>query len=80
MLERLGGQTSLYVQMGEAMITLMADGDVAHRVHDKVRFGFAPGRAHLFDEQGLALPSLNQHPLAGLKRQDNRAASDAVGQ
>ncbi|QFU02700.1 Maltose/maltodextrin import ATP-binding protein MalK [Halomonas sp. THAF5a] len=79
-LERLGGQTSLYVQMGEAMITLMADGDVAHRVHDKVRFGFAPGRAHLFDEQGLALPSLNQHPLAGLKRQDNRAASDAVGQ
>ncbi|WP_458524513.1 ABC transporter ATP-binding protein [Onishia taeanensis] len=79
-LERLGGQTSLYVQMGEALITLMADGDVAHRVHDKVRFGFAPTRAHLFDAEGLALPSLNQHPLAGLKRQDNRAASDAVDQ
>ncbi|MDN3554603.1 ABC transporter ATP-binding protein [Halomonas maura] len=79
-LERLGGQTSLYVQMGEAMVTLMADGDVAHRVHDKVRFGFAPGRAHLFDAQGLALSSLEQHPLAGLRRQDSRAPSDAVGQ
>ncbi|MBB3231754.1 ABC transporter ATP-binding protein [Halomonas stenophila] len=79
-LERLGGQTSLYVQMGEAMVTIMADGDVAHRVHDRVRFGFEPGRAHLFDARGLALPSLHQHPLAGLRRQDNRAPSDAVGQ
>ncbi|UYG07474.1 ABC transporter ATP-binding protein [Halomonas sp. M4R1S46] len=79
-LERLGGQTSLYVQMGEAMVTIMADGDVAHRVHDRVHFGFAPGRAHLFADDGLALPSLHQHPLAGLRRQDNRAPSDAVGQ
>ncbi|WP_431023914.1 ABC transporter ATP-binding protein [Halomonas sp. H5] len=76
-LERLGGQTSLYVQMEESMVTIMADGDVAHRVHDRVRFGFAPGRAHLFDADGLALPSLEQHPLAGLRRQDNRAATDA---
>ena len=79
-LERLGGQTSLYVQMGDLMVTIMADGDVTHRVHDKVRFGFSPGRAHLFDGDGLALPSLEQHPLAGLRRQDSRASSDAVGQ
>ena len=79
-LERLGGQTSLYVQMGESTVTIMADGDVAHRVHDTVRFGFAPGRAHLFDARGLALPSLEQHPLAGLTRQDNRVASDADSQ
>jgi len=78
-LERLGGQTSLYVQMDDLMVTIMADGDVTHRVHDQVRFGFAPGRAHLFDAEGLALPSLEQHPLAGLRRQDSRA-SDAVGQ
>ncbi|MDW7748066.1 sn-glycerol-3-phosphate ABC transporter ATP-binding protein UgpC [Halomonas sp.] len=76
-LERLGGQTSLYVQMGETMVTIMADGDVAHRVHETVRFGFEPGRAHLFDASGLALPSLHQHPLAGLTRRDNRVASDA---
>ncbi|MDI5933853.1 ABC transporter ATP-binding protein [Halomonas kalidii] len=74
-LERLGGQTSLYVQMGEAMVTLMTDGDVAHRVHDKVRFGFEPGRAHLFDAETQALPSLHQHPLAGLTRHDNRLSS-----
>tara|TARA_R110002049_G_scaffold84269_9_gene214523 strand:- start:3407 stop:4558 length:1152 start_codon:yes stop_codon:yes gene_type:complete len=72
-LERLGGQTSLYVQMDDELITIMADGDVAYRVNDTVHFGFAPERAHLFDANGLALPSLEQHPLAGLTRQDNRA-------
>ncbi|MBB3142136.1 ABC transporter ATP-binding protein [Halomonas organivorans] len=76
-LERLGGQTSLYVRMGEQTVTIMADGDVAHRVHDTLRFGFEPGRAHLFDADGLALPSLEAHPLASLKRQDNRMASSA---
>ncbi|EPC02063.1 sugar ABC transporter ATP-binding protein [Litchfieldella anticariensis FP35 = DSM 16096] len=79
-LERLGGQTSLYVQMGELMVTIMADGDVAHRVHDKVNFGFEAGRAHLFDADGMALPSLHQHPLAGLRRQDNRVSSEASDQ
>ncbi|RTQ97677.1 ABC transporter ATP-binding protein [Halomonas nitroreducens] len=79
-LERLGGQTSLYVQMGETMMTIMADGDVAHRVHDKVRFGFPPGRAHLFNADGLTLPSLEQHPLAGLRRQDNRVSSEISDQ
>ncbi|GHE20172.1 ABC transporter ATP-binding protein [Halomonas urumqiensis] len=71
-IERLGGQTSLYITMGETLLTLMADGDVSHRVHDKVRFGFEPGRAHLFDAEGLALTSLERHHLAGLKRQDHR--------
>ena len=75
-LERLGGQTSLYVQMGELLITIMADGDVAYRVNDTVQFGFAAERAHLFDAQGLALESLSQHPLASLTRQDNRAATE----
>ncbi|MFG6666314.1 ABC transporter ATP-binding protein [Halomonas sp. HNIBRBA4712] len=72
-LERLGGQTSLYVEMDGQLLTIMADGDVAYRVHDPVRFGFDARRAHLFDSQGLALESLEVHPLAGLTRQDNRA-------
>jgi len=72
-LERLGGQTSLYVQMNDELVTIMADGDVAYRVHDTVHFGFSPERAHLFDAAGLALPSLQQHPLAGLTRHDNCA-------
>jgi multiple sugar transport system ATP-binding protein len=75
-LERLGGQTSLYVQMGDELVTIMAGGDVAYRVHDTVRFGFSPERAHLFDAAGLALPSLQQHPLAGLTRHDNRASGE----
>ena len=75
-LERLGGQTSLYVQMGELLITIMADGDVAYQVNDTVQFSFAAERAHLFDAQGLALESLSQHPLASLTRQDNRAATE----
>ncbi|PAU76788.1 ABC transporter ATP-binding protein [Halomonas salipaludis] len=72
-LERLGGQTSLYLQMGEQLITLMADGDVEHRVNDRVRFGFDPQRAHLFDTEGMALTSLQRHPLSRLVRQDSRA-------
>lgn len=75
-LERLGGQTSLYVRMGEQLVTLMADGDVSYRVHDQVRFGFADERAHLFNAKGVALPSLAQHPLASLTRQDNRAPGE----
>ncbi|WP_442487843.1 ABC transporter ATP-binding protein [Halomonas litopenaei] len=76
-IERLGGQTSLYVEMDGDLLTLMVDGDVTHRVGDEIRFGFEPGRAHLFGEQGLALASLERHPLASLTRQDNRAASTA---
>ncbi|MBY5968815.1 ABC transporter ATP-binding protein [Halomonas denitrificans] len=76
-IERLGGQTSLYVEMDGELLTLMVDGDVGHRVGDQIRFGFAPSRAHLFDEQGLALAGLERHPLASLTRQDNRAASAA---
>ncbi|WP_447957459.1 ABC transporter ATP-binding protein [Vreelandella sp. EE7] len=79
-LERLGGQTSLYVKMNDQLITLMADGDVAYRVHDTVRFGFDAERAHLFDQHGLALESLALHPLANLTRQDNRGLpTDAPG-
>jgi multiple sugar transport system ATP-binding protein len=75
-LERLGGQTSLYIQTDDDLMTLMADGEVAHRVHDRVRFGFEPRRAHLFDGDGLALPSLDLHPLAGLTRQDHRVSTE----
>nr|WP_298250450.1 sn-glycerol-3-phosphate ABC transporter ATP-binding protein UgpC [uncultured Halomonas sp.] len=79
-LERLGGQTSLYVQMGDNLLTIMADGDVAYRVNDSVRFGFSPDRAHLFDTEGLSLSKLHRHPLASLRRQDNRAPTDTVSQ
>ncbi|RCV89673.1 ABC transporter ATP-binding protein [Billgrantia montanilacus] len=76
-IERLGGQTSLYVRMEDALVTITADGDVTNAVHDEVRFGFEQKRAHLFDGQGLALQGLHRHPLSELERRDNRARPDA---
>ncbi|CBV42370.1 ABC transporter ATP-binding protein [Halomonas elongata] len=76
-IERLGGQTSLYVEMGDDLLTLMVDGDVTHGVGDEIRFNFEPRRGHLFTDDDLALESLERHPLAYLTRRDNRAASDA---
>ncbi|TDX31430.1 multiple sugar transport system ATP-binding protein [Modicisalibacter xianhensis] len=77
-IERLGGSTSLYLQMGETSVTVVTDGDVASQVRDTVRFGFVPSRAHLFDRDGLALQSLQRHPLADISRQDNRSAPSAA--
>ncbi|MCG7601265.1 sn-glycerol-3-phosphate ABC transporter ATP-binding protein UgpC [Halomonas sp. McH1-25] len=77
-IERLGGSTSLYLQMGETLVILVTDGDVASQVRDTVHFGFESGRAHLFDHDGLALPSLHRHPLADVCRQDNRSAPSAA--
>ncbi len=76
-IERLGGQTSLYVDMDEDLLTLMVDGDVTHRVGEEIGFTFEPRRGHLFTDDDIALASLERHPLASLTRQDNRAASDA---
>ncbi|NIC38277.1 sn-glycerol-3-phosphate ABC transporter ATP-binding protein UgpC [Halomonas desiderata] len=76
-IERLGGVTSLYVRMQDTLVTMSADGNVDSRVGDSLRFGFERDCAHLFDGEGLALPSLARHPLAGLNRQDNRAPAAA---
>ncbi|WP_165855930.1 ABC transporter ATP-binding protein [Marinobacter sp. JSM 1782161] len=76
-IERLGGATSLYVQMEQGMVTVVADGDIEHKVGDVVRFGFQPFRGHLFRDDGLALTSLEQHPLTAIDRQANRAPSDS---
>jgi multiple sugar transport system ATP-binding protein len=74
-IERLGGETCLYLQAGDASMTVVTDGDVVHRVHDRVRLGFDPLRAHLFDSEGSALPSLHRHPLAALNSDRSRDSS-----
>ena len=74
-IERLGGETCLYLQAGDASMTVVTDGDVVHRVHDQVRLGFDPLRAHLFDSEGRALPSLHRHPLAAMTRDQSRDSS-----
>ncbi|MEQ5835332.1 sn-glycerol-3-phosphate ABC transporter ATP-binding protein UgpC [Marinobacter sp. NFXS9] len=76
-IERLGGATSLYVQMDHGMITVVADGDIEHKVGDTIRFGFESFRGQLFREDGLALESLQRHPLTAINRQANRASTNS---
>ncbi|TBW50558.1 sn-glycerol-3-phosphate ABC transporter ATP-binding protein UgpC [Marinobacter halodurans] len=76
-IERLGGATSLYVQMDHGMITVVADGDIEHKVGDTIHYGFESFRGHLFREDGLALESLQRHPLTAIDRQANRAPTDS---
>ncbi|WP_035414539.1 ABC transporter ATP-binding protein [Chromohalobacter israelensis] len=78
-IERLGGVTSLYLEHGDSEWILVADGNVAHRVHDEVRFTFDPACAHLFTADGLALAHLTRHPLADIDRKENRASSASDG-
>ncbi|MGY0555160.1 ABC transporter ATP-binding protein [Vreelandella sp. 2A-K22] len=75
-IERLGGATTLYLENADSQWTLVADGDVAHRVHDQVRFSFDPACcAHLFKCNGDALPHRHRHPLVAIDRKENRAPS-----
>jgi len=63
--ERLGGSTLLHVKVeGGDLLTVQADGESPVHMHDKVSLAISAERAHLFDDQGLAIPSVNRHPLA----------------
>ena len=63
--ERLGGQTYLYVQTGTGDLVISeAGGDSTARLHETVQLGFDPAAAHLFDGAGRALPRLRRHALA----------------
>ncbi|WP_148252689.1 ABC transporter ATP-binding protein [Aidingimonas lacisalsi] len=79
-IERLGGMTSLHIQTADELLTLVADGEVTHRVHDQVCFGFPPTRAHLFGQDGMALASLHRHPLTEVQRQENSASTHGRSQ
>ena len=64
-IERLGGQTYLYVQAGNGdLIIAEAGGDSTARLHETVQLSFDPNAAHLFDGNGHALPRLHRHALA----------------
>ncbi|WP_062222333.1 ABC transporter ATP-binding protein [Aureimonas sp. D3] len=65
-IERLGGQTYLYIQAGNGdLIIAEAGGDSTARLHETVQLSFDPNAAHLFDGNGHALPRLHRHALAG---------------
>jgi multiple sugar transport system ATP-binding protein len=63
--ERLGGETYLYVQNTAArdLIVAEAGGSSTARTHETTRLGFNPADAHLFLSDGLALQRRERHPL-----------------
>ena len=77
MVERLGGETFLYTQLGAGeMLVIQADGEIPTRVHEQDR-----GQARSRD-----LPSVRRrrawrssapqrHPLADIRRTSGRKAS-----
>jgi multiple sugar transport system ATP-binding protein len=73
--ERLGGATLLHVKLeGGDLLTVQTDGESPVHMHDKVALSIASDRAHLFDEQGLAIPAVTRHPLADRKVRGGPAA------
>ena len=63
--ERLGGQTYLYVQVTPSNLFIVeAAGDLAVKVHDQIAIGIDPRSSHLFREDGTAIDLLERHPLA----------------
>jgi multiple sugar transport system ATP-binding protein len=75
--ERLGGETFLYTQIGGGgeMLVIQADGEIPTRVHDRIAVKLDPGTCHLFDAQGLAVERGQRHPLADMRRTRTRKAS-----
>ena len=63
--ERLGGETYLYVQNESAtgLIVAEAGGGSEARAHETAKLGFAPTDAHLFTPDGKALERFERHPL-----------------
>ena len=81
MVERLGGETFLYTQLGDGeMLVIQADGEIPTRVHDKIMVKLDPPTCHLFDAagpRGRAGPSATRWPTsagpAAARRADRRA-------
>ena len=63
--ERLGGETYLYVQNESAtgLIVAEAGGGSTARAHETASLGFDPGDVHLFTPDGRALERFERHPL-----------------
>ena len=63
--ERLGGETYLYVQVAPDVVAIVQDGGNSRvKVHEQVRLSVEAAASHLFRDDGRAVPLLSRHPLA----------------
>jgi multiple sugar transport system ATP-binding protein len=67
--ERLGGETFLYLKTDAGMMTVQTEGDSRVKTNDQVSITFAAETCHLFDAQGQALQRAERHPMADLGRE-----------
>ncbi|HMG51697.1 MAG TPA: sn-glycerol-3-phosphate ABC transporter ATP-binding protein UgpC [Inquilinus sp.] len=67
--ERLGGETFLYLKTEAGMMTVQTEGDSRVKTNDQVSITFAAETCHLFDAQGQALQRAERHPMADLGRE-----------
>ena len=67
--ERLGGETYLYLKTEAGMLTVQAGGDSRAKTNDQVQIGFSADTCHLFDAQGQALQRAERHPMADIGRE-----------
>jgi multiple sugar transport system ATP-binding protein len=67
--ERLGGETYLYIQIegGDSLI-VQAGGENATEMHDRVSIQVNSDRCHLFDRQGETIPKVERHPLTPISQ------------
>ncbi len=62
--ERLGGETFLYVRIADGeTLTVQTHGDDSSRLHDRVPLYINGDLCHLFDQQGAAIPKAYRHHL-----------------
>ncbi|HWK43800.1 MAG TPA: sn-glycerol-3-phosphate ABC transporter ATP-binding protein UgpC [Stellaceae bacterium] len=65
LVERLGGLTLLYVDLGGALpVIVQIDGSDGTRSHTPIRLAVDAAACHVFDSAGLTMPHLTRHPLA----------------
>jgi multiple sugar transport system ATP-binding protein len=68
-IERLGNATFLHVAIESGqLLTVESDGDHPVRIHDRVSIGVNGQNSHLFDEDGVAVPSAWREPFTDPKR------------
>ncbi|WPO98023.1 sn-glycerol-3-phosphate ABC transporter ATP-binding protein UgpC [Pseudomonas sp. HR96] len=82
LVEHLGGETFTHAQTGDGLqVMVKGDGMSTVQAGQTVLIGVSAARCHLFDEQGRALPRLQEvGQVAGIKANSSRAVPAPTGE